>query len=92
MTGVRATMPELATVRTKPLQRKVVDETGLTGAYDFKLHWAPDSGSTPANEGVVTDLPSIFTALQEQLGLRLRDSKGPVEVLVIDGAEKPSAN
>lgn len=64
--------------------RQVIDETGLTGKYDFQLVFAPDLGEI---EG-----PSLFTALQEQLGLKLESKKGPVEVIVIDGAEKPSEN
>ena len=79
MTGVRATMPMLANTLTRVLQRKVVDETGLTGAYTFKLEF-PDDG------------PTIFTALQEQLGLTLKAGRGPVEVLVVDSAQKPAAN
>ncbi len=70
--------------------RKVVDNSGLTGTYDFTLQWAPDS---PAS-GVETadDGPSLFTAIQEQLGLKLEPAKGPVETFVIDDIEKPSEN
>ena len=64
----------------------VVNGTGLDGAFDFKLEWTLD-GDKSANPG-----PSLFTAIQEQLGLRLRAQKAPVEVLVIDSAQKPSAN
>lgn len=71
------------------LQRNVVDKTGLTGRYDIDLKWAPDE----TEPGTATDAgPSIFTAVQEQLGLRLQTSKGPVETLVIDHVEKPSPN
>jgi uncharacterized protein (TIGR03435 family) len=62
--------------------RPVVDRTGLTGRFDFTLTWAPE-GSTD------TDAPSIFTALQEQLGLKLEPTTGPVDVLVIDSVERP---
>jgi uncharacterized protein (TIGR03435 family) len=69
------------------LGRTVIDRTGLTGTFDLHLKWAVDSGI----KDDPTD-PSIFTALQEQLGLKLESAKGPVEVLVIDHVEKPSAN
>lgn len=68
-------------------ERPVVDKTGLTGLYDFTLEWAPDDAPTDVTEG-----PSIFTAVQEQLGLKLESTKAPVEVLVIDHVERPSAN
>jgi uncharacterized protein (TIGR03435 family) len=94
MTGVKATMPMFANTLSKPLRRHVVDETGLKGAYSFHLDFVPDQkpvmpGDTPPPD---RDGPSIFTALQEQLGLSLKATKGPVDVLVIDRAEKPSAN
>jgi len=63
--------------------RPVVDRTGLTGRFDFTLNWAPE-GSTD------TDAPSIFTALQEQLGLKLQPARGVVEVLVVDSVESPT--
>jgi uncharacterized protein (TIGR03435 family) len=72
------------------LGRKVVDNTGLTGQYHADLHWTPDRGSGAGSDSA-TDL-SIFTALQEQVGLKLVPTKGPVEVLVIDHVELPSEN
>jgi uncharacterized protein (TIGR03435 family) len=66
--------------------RPVVDKTGLTGYYDFKLEWAPDQTAQPAAD----DRPDIFTALREQLGLRLDAEKGPVDILAIVSAEIPS--
>jgi len=63
-------------------QRVVVDRTGLTGVWDFELQWSPPGTLNPD-----PDRPSIFTALQEQLGLRLDATTGPVEVLVIDRVE-----
>jgi len=84
LTGVKATMPMLAGSLTRVLQRKVMDETGLRGGYSFTLQFAPDE--------TATDMPSIFTALEEQLGLALKGGRGPVELFVIDGAERPSAN
>ena len=74
------------------LHRTIIDKTGLTGKYDLTLTWTPDD--TPPQEEATGDssAPSIFTALQEQLGLKLQPSKGPVETLVIDHAEMPSEN
>jgi uncharacterized protein (TIGR03435 family) len=73
--------------------RLVVDQTGLKGAYDFTLKGRPEQfvASDAGLEGGA-DAPSIFTAIQEQLGLRLVPSKAPVEVIVIDSIERPSAN
>lgn len=64
------------------LDRVIVDDTGLTGPFDVDLEWSPDQSAS--------DKPSIFTALQEQLGLKLESTKGPVEVLVIDHVERPT--
>ena len=78
-------------------ERLVIDRTNLTGRYDIRLQWTPD-GESAANSGGNSTAqpaeagPSIFTAVLEQLGLRLEPVKAPVEVLVIDHAEKPSAN
>jgi uncharacterized protein (TIGR03435 family) len=80
------------------LGRTILDKTGLTGKFDFTLQWTPDviqappgsqqgTGDTPAD----SDL-SIFTAIQEQLGLKLKPQKGPVDILVIDHVERPSEN
>jgi uncharacterized protein (TIGR03435 family) len=82
------------------LGRPVIDRTGLKGNFDFKLEWTPDPGQPAAMPANGPDAPpppdpngpSIFTALQEQLGLRLESQKGPVEMLVIDKVEKPSEN
>jgi uncharacterized protein (TIGR03435 family) len=80
------------------LGRVVLDRTGLTGRYDLTLKWLPGEDRGPMVGGPLGDAappearPSIFTALQEQLGLRLESQKGPVETLVIDHVEKPSAN
>jgi uncharacterized protein (TIGR03435 family) len=67
--------------------RVVVDRTDLTGRYDFKLQWTPDDA--PATED---SAPSLFTAIQEQLGLKLEPAKEPVPVLVIDHVEPPTSN
>ena len=77
----------------------MVDKTGLTGKYDISMEWASDEtapGQSPADAPAA--LPSdsadasFFTALQEQLGLKLESQKGPVQVVSIDRAEKPSEN
>ena len=70
------------------VQRLVVDRTGLTGLWDLELTFAPEGAPTA---GATPDTrPSVFTALQEQLGLKLEPATGPVEVLVIDRVERPS--
>jgi uncharacterized protein (TIGR03435 family) len=77
----------------RELRRIVVDKTGLTGRYDISLKWTPDQGPAPMLNGEPdTSAPSIFTALEEQLGLKLNSTKGPVDTLVIDHIELPSEN
>jgi uncharacterized protein (TIGR03435 family) len=91
MVGVKFTVTQLAALLASAVNRPVLDKTGLTGEYDFTLE-SPDinMGRTePVDE--ITG-PSIFTAIQEQLGLKLEPSRGPVETLVIDHAEKPAGN
>jgi uncharacterized protein (TIGR03435 family) len=73
--------------------RPVVDKTGLTGLYDFTLHWAsfdPGPAAAPTDPG--EQGPSLFTALEEQLGLKLKSEKEQIEVIVVDTVEKPSEN
>jgi uncharacterized protein (TIGR03435 family) len=70
--------------------RRVVNKTGLTGNYDITLTWMPAMASTA--DADAASGPTIFTALEEQLGLKLQPAKGPVPVLVIDSVEKPSEN
>jgi uncharacterized protein (TIGR03435 family) len=98
--GKGVTMAVLATNLSRTynstLGRNVIDVTGLTGTFDVHLKWAVESPMGQAGTGNAlsseSDSLSIFTALQEQLGLKLKSAKGPVEVLVIDHIEKPSAN
>jgi uncharacterized protein (TIGR03435 family) len=78
------TMNRLAQILSKQLGIHVIDKTGLAGKYDLTLQWAPDE--SPGGG------PSIFTAVQEQLGLRLESAKLPVDCLVIDHVERPSPN
>ncbi len=75
----------LAQSLSRQLDRPVLDLTGLTGRYDFALEWTPEGDTAGAG-------PSIFTAMQEQLGLRLETKTGPVETLVIEHVEKPKEN
>ncbi len=67
----------------------VIDKTGLTGKYDFELQWTAREG---AETGPKANWPSLFTAVREQLGLKLEQGKGPVPFLVVDHAEMPSGN
>jgi uncharacterized protein (TIGR03435 family) len=78
------TMSRFAEVLSRQMDLPVVDRTGLEGAFNLKLEWTPASAKP--------DGPSVFTALQEQLGLRLESRKMPIEVLVIDHAERPTEN
>jgi uncharacterized protein (TIGR03435 family) len=91
--ATNASMDRFAEILSRQMDRPVVNQTGLQGVFNLTLQWTPDSGR-PANpqNGAAIEGPSIFTAIQEQLGLRLRAQKVPVEVLVIDHAEKPDAN
>ena len=69
----------------------VSDKTGLQGRYDVELEWTPDQGVSP-EAASASSAPSLFTALQEQLGLKLVSERGPVDVLVVDHIEEPAAN
>jgi len=82
------TMADFALGMNYFADRPLVDESGLTGRYDFSLKWVPD-GFQPADGDT---LPGLFTAVQEQLGLKLEPKRGPVEVLVIEKVARPSAN
>jgi uncharacterized protein (TIGR03435 family) len=79
--------------------RPVLDKTGLKGLYDIKLQWTPDPALTTAvapvgagNSSTAPSGPSLFTAIEEQLGLKLESSRGSLPVLVIDSVQKPSEN
>jgi uncharacterized protein (TIGR03435 family) len=99
MNGQRVPMPRIAQELSAFAGRPVQDQTGLSGAFDFQLTWTPDQfrsddGKVKLLNGEPIDPsgPSFFTAIQEQLGLKLESKKGPVEFLVIDHAEQPSEN
>lgn len=78
---------QLAMCLSDELSRKVVDKTGLIANYDIDLKWTPDDQQGTPDAG-----PTLYTALEEQLGLKLVPAKGPVDTLVVDHVEKPSEN
>lgn len=91
MRGTAVPMSLFVTNLQFVLKRDVVDETGCTGLYDISLQWVPLDAPNPAPDD--PDVRSaLFTALREQLGLRLVAGKGPVRTLVVDRVEMPSAN
>ena len=89
-------MAQLASGLATRVGRTVVDRTGLAGNFDFELSFTPDTvpaGQLVRFNGVEFDAgPSIYTAVQEQLGLKLEAGRGPVEMLVIDSVERPTEN
>jgi uncharacterized protein (TIGR03435 family) len=87
--GLGADMTALADDLTRRLHTNVVDKTGLTGKYDFQLQW---SGIDAIPTDSEAPWPPLFTAIQQQLGLKLDSGKGPTPVLVIDHVERPSGN
>jgi len=80
-TGVGVSIPTLLIFLSNTVERVVVDRTGLQGSFDVDIEWSSEQSS---------DKPSIFTAVQEQLGLRLDSQRGPVDVVVIDHVERPT--
>ena len=100
LTDEGVTMTDLAQQMTQILNREVgrvvIDKTGLQGKYDLTLTWSPDNHSANFSNASADNSaplgPSIFTAVKEQLGLKLESTKAPVEVLVIDHVEAPSEN
>ena len=99
-----ATMQDFANVmQTTALDRPIVDQTGITGRWDFTLNWTPDEfqfsdlgprrppAPAAADDNAAKD-PDLFTAIQQQLGLKLEATKAPADVIVIDHVEKPSEN
>jgi bla regulator protein blaR1 len=101
--AVGVSIPIFVNALSGQLGRTVIDRTGLKGLYDLKLQWildfgpgaGPLGGALPAGVQPPTADPagpSIFTAVQEQLGLRLESTKGPVEVILVDSVEKPTEN
>jgi uncharacterized protein (TIGR03435 family) len=99
--GSGISMAFLSDILSSRLSRTVVDKTGITGEFDIHLTFSPDAstpsldaaGPRPADGAAAADLgPDIFTAIQEQLGLKLKSAKGSVEILVIDHVDRPSEN
>lgn len=92
--GVTLTM--LANILVGPAQRLVIDRTGLAGNWDLEVKYTPDRSQLPPGieppSSIDWNGPSLFTALEEQLGLKLRPARGPVEVLVIDSVQQPTPN
>ena len=72
--------------------RFVIDQTGLLGTYNFHLKWRPDQSDDTGTTQEEADLPPLFDAIREQLGLKIVDAKVPLEVIVIDHIERPSSN
>jgi uncharacterized protein (TIGR03435 family) len=87
--GRASEFPGLVTTVSNVADRPVVDRTGLTGTFDWDLQWTSDRSLSSASDRS-PDSVSLFTALQEQLGLKLEPTRGPVDVLVIDHVERPT--
>jgi len=92
MLGARISMPGLAKTLSRVVGRTVVDKTGIDGSYDITLNWKPDELLQPDQDSAASESASLFTAIQEELGLRLEAQRGPVDILVIDSADRASAN
>lgn len=92
LTATCIDMPDLAVFLTGLVERPVLDASGISGVFDFKLEWSREESVVKTADGNEPAGPSIFTALQEQLGLKLESGKSPVEIVVVDHAEKPTEN
>jgi uncharacterized protein (TIGR03435 family) len=96
MKETNTTMAEFTKALQYVLDRPVVDHTGLTGRWDFRVQWTPDEsqfgGMVSPSPGNTNAAPGLFTAIQEQVGLKLELVRAMAEVLVVDHVEKPSAN
>jgi len=100
LTGTGLTMANLVSALSQlvpNMDRAVVDRTGLTGTFDVEMRWMPEApvaigGRGSAAPAADSNLPSIFTALEEQLGLKLQPTTGPLDVLVIEDVRRPSPN
>jgi uncharacterized protein (TIGR03435 family) len=103
LSGQKVPITQLVDVLSRFTDRIVVDKTNLTGKYDIDLQYTPEQGQSQAPPGgsppgmpalppIDPNGPSLFTALQEQLGLKLESQKGPVEMIVVDHIERPSEN
>jgi uncharacterized protein (TIGR03435 family) len=92
LTGQGIPIGNLVPPLTQELGRIVEDKTGLTGNYDIELRWTTDDASPDSRSASDSPGPSLFTAMQEQLGLKLESQKAPVQVLLIDHVEQPAPN
>jgi uncharacterized protein (TIGR03435 family) len=92
ITGTRSSLDALCSGISVLLGRTVFNETGLTGSYDFELHFDPNTTQSPSDPSQNSLDPSIFTAFQEQMGLKLEAKTRQVDVLVVDHVERPSSN
>jgi uncharacterized protein (TIGR03435 family) len=90
--GTGVDLGSLTRLLASQVERTVVDKTGLTGSYDYTLTWAADDMHSRQPESDAASGPTIFTAVEEQLGLKLESAKGPVQVLVVDELDKPAEN
>jgi len=94
--GSKANMEQFITILSRYMDRPVIDKTGLTGLFNAKLQFAPESAprqlSGSPGEASASSDPSVFTAIQEQLGLKLEAAQEAVEILVVDHVERPSEN
>jgi uncharacterized protein (TIGR03435 family) len=86
--GAGQPLTVLATHLSTAVDRIVQDRTGFAGGFDFELSWS--GGGLRSTAATAGDLPSVFTAVQEQLGLKLEPSRGPVDVLVVDAVRRPT--
>ena len=89
--GIGATLDELAQRLAAPARRIVVNRTNLQGFFEFEVEFTPDNNQAGGDAAPDTGL-ALFTALQEQLGLRLESARGLVDMLVIQSAERPEEN
>lgn len=94
--GSAVSMEQFVTYLDRLMDRPVIDQTGVAGRFDFKLQFAPESAprtlSASPPDGQPSEAPSLFTAIQEQLGLKLEAAREAVEIFVIDSARQPSEN
>jgi uncharacterized protein (TIGR03435 family) len=93
---IKVPMSDLALALSGVAKHRVIDRTGVSGKFDVKLDWSPDLAAGPPQDveaaKTPADGPSLFTAVEDQLGLKLVPEKGQVEVLIVDHLERPSAN
>jgi uncharacterized protein (TIGR03435 family) len=92
LTGNAIPIASLISSLSNQLDRNVIDKTGLAGKYNLHLKWAPDQPASDSAASAEEPAPPLFTAIQEQLGLKLQPAKGPVEALVVDHVEQPTEN